>query len=137
MAKYQDNNWYLDIDGTDLSSYIVSLSVEQSVESVDITAGSGTDDRQRGVGLRDISVSFDIYHDDGAAYALTLIAPGIHTITIGLEGSASGKPKHVQSMLIESAPFETTVEKPMVNYSVSAVGAAAPSTNMFAGGVWA
>jgi hypothetical protein len=137
MAKYQDNNWFLSIDGTDVSAYLVSLSLEPTTESVDITAGSGTDFRQRGVGLKDFSLSFDIYHDDAAGYALTLLNPGLHTFVVGLEGNASGKPKHTQSMVIEGAPFETTVEKPMVNYSVSAVGADTPTTNMFAGGVWA
>ena len=137
MAKYQDNNWFLSIDGITVSSYLIKVSLDPSVESVDITAGSGTDDRQRGVGLKDHSLSFDIYHDTAAGYALTLIAVGSHAFIYGPEGNASGKPKHTQTMIIESAPHEVGVEKPLVAYSVSAVGAAAPSDNMFAGGVWA
>jgi len=137
MATYNDNAWYLDLDGTNVSAYVRRISFEPSIATVDITAGSGIDDVQRAIGLKDRTFSFDIVHDDAGAWALTLIAPGVHTITYGIEGNATGNPKHVQSFIITGAPHETNVEKGLVMYSVSAEQAAAPSTDMFASGVWA
>lgn len=137
MAKYQSNDWFISIDGTTVSAYVTKVDLDPTIDSVDITAGSGTDFRQRGAGLKDYSISFDIYHDDGAAWALTLITPGSHAVIFGLEGNATGKPKHTQTFIFEGAPFGTEVEKGMVLYSVSGSGAAAPSDDMFAGGVWA
>jgi len=137
MAKYQDNDWYLSIDGTDVSAYLKSVNLTASIEEQDITAGSGTNFRQRGAGLKDYQLTFDIYHDTAAAWALTLITPGIHAIIYGIEGSGSGNPKHIQSFLFTSAPHTVNVDKTMVSYNVSATGADAPSTDMFAGGVWA
>lgn len=136
MAKYQDNDWYLDIDGTDMSSYVIDITLTPSIAEVPTTAGSGTNHVQRGEGLYDHSISFTIYHDDGAAYSLALIK-GTHTITYGLEGNGSGNPKHVQSFILNGQPHTTNVDKSMVTYAVSGMAADAPSTDMFAGGVWA
>jgi hypothetical protein len=136
MANYAENNWYLSIDGTDVSAYATRINLEPSIASNETTAGSGTDDRTRAAGLRDHTISFDLVHTDNSAWALTLIAVGSHAIIYGLEGSATGKPKHAQTFIFESAPHETSVEKTMVLYSVSGVAASAATTNMFAGGVW-
>lgn len=137
MAVYTDNLYYLSIDGTDVSAYVTQVTLDPSIDTIETTAGSGTDDRTRAPGLRDHSISFDIQHWDAAEWALTLIAVGTHTVIFGLEGSGSGNPKHTQSFIFESAPVPTTVEKEVVLYSVSGSGQAAPSVNMFAGGVWA
>jgi hypothetical protein len=135
MAKYQNNNWYLDIDGTDMSSYVVDITLTPAITSVDITAGSGTDHMQRGEGLYDHTISITIYADDAGAYAKTLLK-GIHTVTFGLEGSASGKPKHVQGFIL--TPVHTTnVAKDFVVFTTTGEATGAPTTDMFNGGVWA
>ena len=134
MAKYQDNIYYLDIDGTDLSSYVISVSLDPSISSVETTAGSGTDHVTRGEGLYDHSISFEIYADDSAGYSLALLK-GTGLVTYGEQGYATGKPKHVQSFIL-TASHSTNVSKDMVVYSVSGEAAAAPTTDMFAGGVW-
>lgn len=136
MATYADNNWYLDIDGTNVSAYLKRIRLEPTIATVETTAGSGTDNRSRAVGLKDHTISFDIVHSDTAAWALTLVTPGAHTVTYGPEGSSAGKPKHVQSFIFTGAPHETVVEKSVVMYSVSGEGAATPTTDMFASGVW-
>ncbi len=137
MATYAENVWYLDIAGTDVSAYVTRISLEPSIDTVETSAGSGVDHRTRVVGLKDHTLSFDIIHSDSAAYALTLLALAAKTITYGIEGNASGKPKHVQSFILDGVPHETNVEKGLVSYGVSCTAAAAPSTDMFAGGVWA
>jgi hypothetical protein len=134
MATYQDNDYYLDVDGTDLSSYVISVSLDPSINSVETTAGSGTDHITRGEGLYDHSLSFEIRADASTGYALTLLK-GTHTITYGEQGTAVGKPKHVQSFIL-TASHTTNVNKDMVVYSVTGDAAAAPTTDMFASGVW-
>jgi hypothetical protein len=136
MATYADNNWYFSIDGTDVSAYLKRISLEPVIATNETTAGSGVDDRTRAVGLRDHTLSFDIVHDNAAGYALTLLAVGSHDIIYGPEGTATGKPKHAQAIIFTGAPHETTVEKNVIMYSVSGEAAAAPTTNMFAGGTW-
>jgi hypothetical protein len=136
MATYAENNWYLSIDGTDVSAYVQRISLEPSIDTVETTAGSGSDDRTRAPGLRDHTISFDIVHDDAAGWALTLVAVGTHAIIYGLEGATTGKPKHAQSFIFTGAPHETTIEKDTVMYSVSGEASGAASTNMFVGGVW-
>lgn len=137
MATYNDNNAYIAIDGTQLDTYFVSFSYEPTIEEVDVTAGSGADWRERNEGLKDSSATLVVVYDISyAATMLPLVEVGTHTITYGPEGNATGKPKHVQSMIITGTPHETTVEKTRVILTASMVGAAAPSTDMFSGGVW-
>ena len=135
MAQYADNDWYLDIDGTDISSYVTEISLDPTTATNDTTAGSSTDHMSRSVGLQDHSLSFTVYADDSAGYSLALLK-GTHTVTYGQQGNAAGKPKHVQSFILTSASHTTTVDKAMVVYAVSGEAAAAPTTDMFNAGVW-
>ncbi|MCZ7539711.1 MAG: hypothetical protein M5U29_07360 [Anaerolineae bacterium] len=138
MAQYADNDIYLDIDGTAVSSYFKRVSLEPAIETNDTTSGSGTDFRSRAVGLKDYSITIEVAYDTtDIATQLLLFKPGAHTVTYGPEGNAAGKPKHVQSFIFTGAPFEVNVEKTPVVFSVSGEGAAAPTTDIFNGGVWA
>jgi hypothetical protein len=137
MAQYNGNGYYVDIDGTNISSYVIEMSLEPAVEAVDVTAGASTTHRERNAGLKDYTFSMSVGYDDSAASTiLPLVAPGAHTVTFGPEGSANGKPKHVQSFIIEGAGHTVAVSKSHVVFSVSGSGAAAPTTDMYAGGVW-
>lgn len=137
MATYNGNNAYIAIDGTAVNSYFVSFSLEPTMETVDVTAGSGTTHRVRAEGLKDTTAELVIVYDSAViSTLLPLLKPGTHTITYGPEGNTSGKPKHVQSFIITGTPHETTVEKSRVVLTASMEAAAAPTTDMFAGGVW-
>ena len=135
MSTLQANNYYLSIDGTDLSSYVIEGSLTRSVAEQDITAGSSTTHVARGAGLVDHSFSCQLRASDSGEYSLALLT-GVHTITWGKNGSATGKPKHVQSMIINSVSYTVNVQKPMVVHNISANGAATPTTDEFTGGVW-
>ncbi|MCZ2097238.1 MAG: hypothetical protein LC121_13460 [Anaerolineae bacterium] len=138
MATYNGNDVYLDLDGTQVDSYFVNVSLEPAIETVDITAGSGATHRQRAEGLKDSGGSMQIAYDVTAiATLLPLIEVGTHTLTYGPEGNGNGKPKHVQSIIITGAPHTVAVSKDMVVFDVSFEAAAAPTTDMFNGGVWA
>lgn len=137
MATYNGNNAYIDIDGTRIDTYFVNVSLNPSIETVDITAGSGATHRQRATGLKDNGGSMQIAYDDtNIATILPLVAPGAHTLTYGPEGNSAGKPKHVQAIIISGAPHTVAVSKDMVVFDVSFEAAAAPTTDMFNGGVW-
>lgn len=138
MAQYADNDIYLDIDGTAISARFKKVSLEPVGESLDTTMGSGADFRSRALGLKDYKISIELAYDTTSVSTdLALLKPGAHTITYGPEGSAQGKPKHVQSFILTGAPHEVSVEKTPVVFSVSGEGAAAPTTDIFNGGVWA
>jgi hypothetical protein len=137
MATYNGNDAYISIDGTSLATYFVSLSYEPSLETVDVTAGSSTTWRERAEGLKDASATLTVVYDVAyAATMLPLVEVGTHSIIYGPEGSATGKPKHAQSFIITSVPHEVNVEKSRVALTCSMEAAAAPTTDMFSGGVW-
>lgn len=137
MAHYNGNGFYLDIDGTDLSAYVVDVQLTPSVAAVDVTAGASTTHMERNAGLKDTGIAITFRYDDSnISTMLPLIEPGSHSITYGPEGNAATKPKHVQSFIITEAPHQVTVAKDAVAFSVSGEGAAAASTDMFDGGVW-
>ena len=68
---------------------------------------------------------------------LPLLKPGVHTLTYGPESNTAGKPKHVVSIIIESLSNGVKVDKSQMKYEAPFVGRAAPTTDMYAGGVWA
>ncbi len=137
MAIYNGNNAYIDIDGTRLDTYFVNVAFEPSLETVDITAGSGATHRQRAEGLKDSAGSMTIGYDvTNIATILPLIEVGTHALTYGPEGNGAGKPKHVQSIIITGASHTVAVSKDMVQFDVSFEAAAAPTVDMFNGGVW-
>jgi len=136
MAAYATNDWYFDIDGTNLSAYLVSVNPSFTQATVETTAGSSTDHVTRSPGLEDASISFDIRADSAAGYSLALLK-GSHTITYGQQGSAVGKPKHVLPVILTGISHTTQVSKEMVVYTVNGDAASAPTTDMYAGGVWA
>lgn len=137
MAQYQGNAYYMLIDGTNVSAYVIDASVSQKIDEVDITAGANTTTKARGAGLADYTFKATFYMDDTAhTTQMALFKGGIHSVEFGIQGSASGKPRHVQNFLFTEVPLETDVGKKMVAFSISAVGAAAPSVNMYNGGVY-
>lgn len=137
MAEYAGNNFYLKIDSTDMSAYVVDGTLTPKVNEVDTTAGAGTTYMKRQAGLKDTSGSWTIAVDDTNFPAqIAACQPGVHTIEWGPQGATTGKPRHVQSMLISEAPIDTKVTKDMHAFKVSASGAAAPTVDMMAGGVY-
>ena len=78
-----------------------------------------------------------VYDATNASTYIPLMKAGAHTLTLGVEGNGTGQPKHVQAVLFTGLPLTVTVGKDLVLYESSWEGAAAPTTDMFAGGVWA
>jgi hypothetical protein len=126
MATLNENNFYVAID-----SYNVSA------RTTDYEAGAGTDHEQLAAALKTTKLRLTlVYNDTDVSSYIQKLAPGIHTIELGPEGATSGKPRHVQSFLIESSPVGQSVKKTLVKFEISATGADTPSVDMFAGGVY-
>lgn len=137
MAARSGNTIYITIGGMNVSAYWTTSNLERTGEEQDTTRGSGATDRQRALGLKDTTFSATLSYDDATlATYVQKLAPSIYEVEYGPEGNVSGKPRHVQSMLLTTAPFEVTVEKAHVTFQLEFVGADAPSVDMFAGAVY-
>jgi hypothetical protein len=120
-----------------VDAYFKSVELTPSLESVDVTAGSGTAHRERNEGLADHSLTATIVYDTGNIQTyIQSIKPGTYTVEFGPEGNTTGKPKHIQSFILTEAPFSVEVEKTEVAFQLSFEAAAAPSYSMFDGAVW-
>ncbi len=138
MASYSGNADYLTIDAQDVTAHFKSVELEESVEGVDVTAGSDSTHRERNAGIKDntidITLTFDIA--DLQNY-IDNIATGLKVIEFGPEGNTSGKPRHVQSFIITSVRAAGgSVEKSERTFVLSGEAALAPTTDMFANGVY-
>lgn len=138
MATYSGNNDYLSIDGVDLSAYWREAEITPSIETADVTAGSGSTHRERNEGLKDHTFNFTIVYDSADLQTiLPVIKPGTHTVIYGPEGNAAGKPKHQQSFIFTEVPTGGNYEKSDARvFSISAEAAAAPTYDMYAGAVF-
>lgn len=137
MAEYNGNNAYLAIDGVVLGAYFQELELSPSIASVDTTAGAGTEHMKRAPGLRDTSASATIVYDDGAIGSyIQRLRPGLHTFDYGPEGNVAGKPRHQQTFIVTDAPHRVTVGKSLVVFTLSLEAAAAPTIDMYNGGVF-
>lgn len=138
MATYAENTVYLKLDSTEVDAYFVDVQLSASNSAVDITAGSGTDWNMRAAGLNDVSMSVTLMYDTANVQTyIQKLAPGaVVTVEYGPEDAVSGKPRHVQSMVVTSNDHGVRVTKDAVQFSLTLDGADAPSVNMFAGGVY-
>lgn len=134
MASFNGNDAYLTIGGTDVSGFWTGFTLTESIEAVDVTAGSGTDHRERAEGLADTSCSGTIVYDAASVSTyIQKLKPGTYTIIWGPEGNTAGKPKHEQSFIITEVSHSVTVDKKMVVFEFSGKAAAAPTYDMHAG----
>jgi hypothetical protein len=136
MPIYTGTRCRVVIDGTDVSALVIRANLRLSIEAHDATRGSSAW-IQRTAGRFD--TAFDVviaYDENGIGTLLTKLRPGVHTVEYGAEGGSTGKPRHVQSMILTDSPFEVRSEKHPVAFELRFVGADAPTVDMFAGGVY-
>lgn len=137
MPRFNGNNQYIAIDGTAIIAQWKETELVPSIEAIDTTQGVGQTHLQRNEGLKDNSITLVVGYDPDSIQALlALLRPGIHTVIIGPEGSATGKPKHEQSFIFTEAPMKQDVKKGEVVFTISGVGADAPVVDFFNGGVF-
>lgn len=138
MATYADNDIYLTIGGTAVHAYFKNVDLEFTNASVDTTAGSGTDHVERAPGLNDSKITINLMYDaaDIQTYIQKIKRGQVISIEYGPEGAVSGKPRHVQDFNITSNKVPVNVDKSAVLIEMTGEGAAAPSVDISAGGVY-
>lgn len=140
MAQYNGNTILLKFDSVVCDALFQSVNAQPKNEIQDITAGSGVTHRQKAAGLDDYSFEITIIYDSTAATLASYIQklkPGAtFVLEYGPQGNAASNPRHVQTVIVEEAPFEVSVEKSPVAFKMKVSGSAAPSVNMYAGGVY-
>jgi hypothetical protein len=138
MAKLNGNDIYLTINGTDVKAFWKKVSLNPSADTVDVTAGAGTDHKQYEPGLIETDMSISLAYETAllATYIQLLQVGEKVTVVYGPEGAVSGKPKHEQVFIVTTAPHEVSVTKDAVMFELELKGADAPTLNMFAGAVW-
>jgi len=139
MARLAQNNYYLTLDGVDVSPYTGEISLDAKSEEIDITSGAGTTHMARSAGLRDTSMKATLAYEDTllAAYVAKINPGSLYAVVYGPEGAISGKPRHAQSMLLTatSGP-KTDVKKGFTVFELQFSGAAAPTMDFYTGGVF-
>lgn len=135
MPEYNEFLDYLEIDGVDVSHLIRDVELTRTLETADVTAGSGVTHRKRRAALADHEISITFINDtDFEAVLRPLIVPGEHVVVWGPQGRATGLPKHEQAFIFTELSNAANYEQTDVRtFPVSGSAAAAPVADRFAG----
>lgn len=113
--RYVPDNAYIEWRGVVLSTDFTKLAPEDSIDTVDTTAGSQRD-RQHVPTIRDAEITLDMFQKTGAGGSATrrmLYVGSQGTLIWGAEGSQVGKPKYACLATITSIsapiPFDDSV----------------------------
>ena len=139
MATLNGNDFYVTVDAVDISAYLTEVSIESDGESVDITAGAASTHIERAGGLIDTKATVKFAYDvtNVSSHIQKLKPAQTYVFQFGPESNTGGKPKHAGSFLVTAIKGPTIdVKKAMVLFELSLEQAAAPTTDMFAGGTW-
>jgi hypothetical protein len=138
MATLAKNNVYLALDGVDVSGVWVSVKPKGKNNTRETTAGANTTHVQRQPGLNDYSFDVSFAYDDAtiASYIQKLKPGAVVSMEYAPDGRTAGKPKHIQSVIVDSVDGEQNVDKSPFIWSGSLLGAAAPSFDMWAGATY-
>lgn len=102
MAEYTGGNLYLRFGSTVLSGDFRSFSPEETIETVDASAGNDTF-RTKLTTLKDGSASVSLVDQTGGTALWGALVPGMQgTLEWGPEGTAAGKPKHTAMAIVTS-----------------------------------
>ena len=131
MATLNGNDVYVTLDSVDVSAYWTG-EVARNVtnNTVETTAGAGTDWVERQGGLLDYSLSLSLVYDDAnLTDYLAKLKPGTtYTMVYGPEGNTAGKPKDELSVIVSSIDGPNpSINKDMVMFAVTFQGAGTPT----------
>lgn len=138
MAAYNSNKAYIKLGGYTFAGKWQNVKITPKNSVQEVTAGN-VSHVQRNPGLDDYSYDITVIAEDGSALAAYIrkLKPGtVEELDCGWRGNASGDPRMLQSVIIEEAPLETTVDMKAVVFEVKASGADVPILNMYDGAVY-
>jgi len=106
VAAFSFDNAYVTVNGTDLSTYARSVTIEVSGDQLDDTA-MGDTFRSRIGGLKDWSISIDFNQDFGSSAVDATLFPLLNTVVgvvVNPEGSTTSatNPKYSGNVLVSS-----------------------------------
>lgn len=138
MASLNGNSCYFTINGVSFSAYWIKFNLKGSVESVDVTHGSGATHVDRNAGLKDAKATLDVAYEVGSIPTITTgIQPGNkYSIVYGPESNTAGKPKDDRTWLFTGAEWTQEVTKSHVIFSIECEGCGTPATDFWAGGTF-
>lgn len=125
MPQLNGNSNYISWDGVDISAFWADeISNEQSVDTEDITAGSGATHVQKAAklidGKLDLYVIYNVATSGGVDSYKALLQPGKTAILVwGPEGAVTNKPKFEGSMVLMSVKVGQTIDKTKVGFELS------------------
>ena len=139
MATLNGNDYYLLVDGVDMSAYVTSVSLSRARGDENVTAGSGTEWEEHASKLSVCDLSFTLVFDDtnSGDYLDHISSDDPVAVIYGPRGSTTGYQKHDQDFLLtaQRGP-EQNVEKTLVKIEVTGKSDGAPRTNMYANGTF-
>lgn len=136
MPQLNGNSNYIEWDGMDISAFWADeISYEQSVDTEDITAGSGSTHVHRAGKLIDSTLDlYVIYNVDtiiGIDSYKAKLQPGKTAMLIwGPEGQLTGKPKFMGMMVLTSVNVGQTLDKTKVGFELSFEQAGTPISTL-------
>jgi hypothetical protein len=138
VSVYNGNAPYLAVDGVSLGTSFQEVSPEFKNNEQEVSAGTGITHKQFQAGLNETTFKLTLgYLVGSVSQQLPLLRQGtIHTFEYGSEGNTTGKPRHVQQVLVNSVGHAVKVAKDKVAFAVSFTGIDAPTVDMHAGGVY-
>lgn len=142
MAEWVSDNMYIQISGGNLGAPVdvqarwKKIKIEGTVDPIETTRGPAKKHKMHKPGMHEYPLEMTLGIDDASIYPDELHLDQIYTLTIGVNGTTAGEPKHVQAYFLESMPVELETGRAERVYACKFKQEDAPTTNMFEGGVW-
>lgn len=138
MAAVANNNVYLSLDGVDVSGLITNVKPKGKNSVRETTHGANVSHIQRAAGLDDYSFDVTVVYDDTtlSTYIQKLKPGTTYVMEYAPNGKTAGSPKHIQSVIVEGNDHEIKIEKDLIAFNLSLLGADAPTSDMYTGAVY-
>lgn len=138
VSVYNGNAPYLAIDGVNMGTAFQEVSPEFKNAEQEVSAGTGLTHKQFQAGLNETAFKMTLgYLLGSVSTQLPLLRQGtIHSFEYGSEGNITGKPRHVQQVLVASVGHAVKIGKEKVAFAVSLTGIDAATVDMHNGGVY-
>lgn len=143
MAEWVSDNMYIEISGGNLGAPVQvqarwkKFKLEGTVDPIETTRGPAQKHKAFKPGMHEYPMEITLGIDDASIYPDELRLDQIYTITVGPNGNTSGEPKHIQTFFLASMPIEIETGRGERVYATKWKQEAAPTTDIFEGGVWA
>lgn len=137
MAEFNGNSIYLRMNSVNTEALWQAVEISQSVDVVEVTAGSGSVYKENAGGLVAAKMTITLaYNDTQAAtdIAAQYVATHVIAVVYGPEGSTAGKPCDNRSWVVDSIDGPSTAvgkDAVILKFGLTATGT--PTKDIFKG----